>query len=479
LSAQTAESPRTSAEDTDAGTELRRSLGVTDCTLLVIGAMVGTGIFLTTGSVAEALPSPWLILLAWLLGGVFALCGALTYAELGACFPRAGGHYVYMREAYGPLCGFLDGWLSFAVSFPCSIAFMAVGISQYLSYFFGVFAADNVLAQISGLGVTVTIHGGHIPALACVVGLTAVNCLALRVGSSTQNALTVLKIVCLVGLTALGLACGKGAFSRLGAHPSGLTGAGILPGLAGALIGVSFAYFGWDAATYMAAEARQPQRTLPRALARGTIIVIALYLVFNLALLYLVPVAKMPGSANIAQDAAAVVVGRAGAAVVSVVIIVCIVGALNATIMIGPRIYYAMAKDGLFFRSLARAHPRFRVPATAMIVQGIWTCAIIITSTFASILIYSVFALLVLSTATAAAVFVLRARRPDIARPYRTWGYPVVPAIYCLGSLGILVNMLIHDPHQSAWSLVAVALGIPIYLYWHFRGKRGNRSVED
>lgn len=457
--------------------ELTRSLGLTDCALLVIGSMVGTGIFLTTGSVAKALPSPWLIQIAWLLGGVLALAGALTYAELGATFPRAGGHYVYMREAYGPLCGFLDGWVSFVVTFPCSIAFMAMGLSEYLSRFFPVLGSANVLAQANLHWTTITLHGGHLPALLAILGLTGLNCLALRVGSTTQNALTALKMACLVGLTVLGLASGQGAWARLATAPAEPVGISILPALAGALIGVSFAYLGWDAATYMAAEARQPQRTLPRSLAAGTLIVIAIYLMFNLALLYLVPVARMSGAPNVAQEAAAVVLGRAGAAVISAVIIVCILGAMNATIMVGPRIYYAMAKDGLFFRSLARIHPRFKVPTTAIIVQGIWTCLIVVTSTFASILVYSVFALLLLSTGTAVALFVLRAKRPEADRPYRAWGYPAVPAVYCLGSVGILANTLVQQPRQSAWSLLAVALGVPVYLYWRFKPRPGGRDA--
>lgn len=444
--------------------DLTRGLGFSDCTLLIIGNMVGMGIFLTTGNVAEALPSPLLILIAWLVGGLFALAGALTYAELGAALPRAGGHYVYMREAYGPFFGFLDGWVSFAVAFPCSIAFMAMGLSKYLSYFSPVFASENIIAQITIPGITITLHGGHFPALACILGLTVVNCLALRVGSITQNLLTALKIICLVGLTVLGLVSGKGAWSRFAWQAKGVTGGSVLPALAGALIGVSFAYLGWDAATYMAAEARRAQRTIPRSLAAGTIIVTALYVLFNLALLYIVPAGQMRGSANVAQDAAALILGRAGAAITSAAIIVCILGAMNATIMIGPRIYYAMAKDGLFFSSLSYVHPRFKVPTTAIIVQGVWTCIIVVTGTFTGILIYSVFAILVLSTATAAAVFVLRARRPKLERPYRTWGYPLVPAIYCVGSLGILTRMLVHDPQQSAWSLVAVALGVPVYL---------------
>ncbi len=452
---------------------LARSLSVTDCTLLVVGNMVGTGIFLTTGFVAQDLPAPWLILIVWLVGGIFALAGALTYAELGARFPRAGGHYVYMREAYGPFLGFLDGWLSFVASFPCSIAFMAVGLAEYLSFFFPAFSSENVIATAHILGYQLTLHGGHIPAVAAIAVLTAVNCYGLRVGSTTQNVLTALKILCVVGLALAALGSGKGSWARLAAQPGALSGAAVLPALAGALIGVSFAYFGWDAATYMAAEAREPQRAIPRSLAAGTILVVAMYLLYNLSLLYAVPLSRLAGAPNAAQEAASATLGRAGVAVTSAVILLCIAGALNATIMIGPRIYYAMAKDGVFFRSLARVHPKYKVPVTSTVVQGIWSCIIVLTGTFETILTACVFALLVLSTITAAAVFVLRATRPAEPRPYSTWGYPVVPAIYCLGSLGILINTLVHQPAQSALSIIAVVVGVPIYLYWRSRTQRG------
>ncbi|MBU4285675.1 MAG: amino acid permease, partial [Verrucomicrobia bacterium] len=335
---------------------MRRQLGLTDCILLVIGTMVGTGIFLTTGSVAGVLHSPYLVLVAWLLGGFFALAGALTYAELSACFPQSGGHYVFMREAYGPFWGFLDGWLSFVVSFPCFLAFMAMGLSEYAGFFCPALTAEHAVIRFSLAGAAVTIHGGHLTALAVITVLTVLNCLGLRAGRNVQNTLTVLKIGCLVFLPALIFASGKGSWSHF-AFPEDVFSGGLFPAMAGALIGVTFAYSGWDASTYMAGEVRRPRQSVPRSLAVGTVLVTALYLIFNLALLYQVPASRMSVTGNVTQEAAEGVLGRAGAGITSGIVLVTILGAINATIMIGPRVYYAMATDGLFFRRLSRVHP--------------------------------------------------------------------------------------------------------------------------
>jgi len=452
----------------------RAQLSVTDATLLVIGSMVGTGIFLTTGGVAEALPCGWMILAAWVIGGVFALCGSLTFAELGAMLPRAGGHYVYIREAYGDLAGFLDGWVSFLVAFPCSIAFMAVGVSRYLAHYCPFFTDTNILARIVLPWCELTLNGSHIPALLAVVALTLINCMGLRTGSATENALTVLKVVCLLGLPLIAFALFKGDWSNFTQCSAGRSPE-MLRGMAGALIGISFAYRGWDAPTYMSHEIDKPRRVLPRSLVMGTAMVAVIYLVFNAGLLYVLPMERLAGSANAARDAALMLMGEAGGSVVAAVIIVSILGAMHATVMVGPRIYYAMARDGLFFKTLGRLHPRSNVPVAAIAAQGVWTCAIMLTGTFSGILTYTVFAILVLSTATAAAVFVLRARRPGESRPYRTLGYPVVPALYCLGSLAIMVNAVVSNPAGCAYGLVALAAGIPAFLFW--RRKRGRPTM--
>ncbi|UCC67516.1 MAG: amino acid permease [Armatimonadota bacterium] len=439
--------------------KLQRRLGFTDCTFLVVGSMVGSGIFLTTGHIAGTLSAPWLILLAWLLGGVMALTGALTYAELGASLPRAGGHYAYLREAYGPLVGFLDGWLSFIASFPGSIAFVALGMVAYLPADWG----GQSLFTAEVVGFEWTVHSKHLIAIGIILGLSLINALGVRPGSSTQNVLTALKIAALVGIAGFGISSGRGLWHNLTAGGLPSVGQVGLAGFGVALIGVSFAYLGWDASTYMAAEVRQPQRNLPRSLAVGTVMVVGLYFAFNLALLYGLPVAEMAGSDNVTRDAVSGLLGPQFTGLVAVAILICILGSLNATIMVGPRIYYAMARDRLFPRALGSVNRLTRVPVAAIGAQALWACVIVLSATLGRILAFTVLVIWLLSALTGAAVFVLRRRRPDLTRPYRTWGYPWVPALFCLSSLALATNHLLRIPADLLWLAGFLAAGLLVY----------------
>jgi APA family basic amino acid/polyamine antiporter len=435
---------------------LRRGLGLGDCTLLVVGSMVGSGIFLTNAHIAASLPSAWLILSAWLLGGLMALTGALSYAELGASLPRAGGHYVYLREAYGPLVGFFDGWLSFVASFPGSIAFVALALLAYMpnSWTGGPLFAANVFGLEWALGSRQLIAAG------IILGLSGINGLGLRAGAGTQNLLTGLKIAALLGIAAFALASGRGRWENLaaGAH----VGIG-LAGLGGALVGVSFSYLGWDAATYMAAETKRPQLNIPRSLALGTLGVVLLYLLFNIGVLYGVGAREMAGVENPTQLAVARLLGPGWSGLLTAVILVCILGSLNATVMVGPRIYYAMSRDGLFPRPLGSVGARTGVPVAAIAAQAIWACVIVFSATLGRILAFTVLVIWLLSAITGAAVFVLRVRRPQLERPYQVWGYPIVPAIFCLSSLGLAVNHLRNTPADLLWLVGFLAAGVPVY----------------
>jgi APA family basic amino acid/polyamine antiporter len=441
--------------DTPPG-QLHRGLGLADCVLLVVGSMVGSGIFLTNSQVASALPSPTLIILAWLLGGGLALTGALTYAELGASLPGAGGHYVYLREAYGRFVGFLDGWLSFVASFPGSIAFVALGLLTYLP---ASWSGDPLFAtRVACLEWAV--GSNQLIAIAIILGLSAVNAAGLRAGSTTQNVLTAAKIAALLAIAGLGLFSGRGDwghFSATGAA-SGLGAFGI------ALIGISFSYLGWDASTYMAAETREPQRTIPRSLALGTILVVALYVVFNIVLFYGLSAREVATAGNPTQDAISQFLGPASANFVGVIILISILGSLNATIMVGPRIYFSMARDGLFPSAFGSVHPGTKVPALAIMAQAVWACVIVLCATLGRILAFTVLVIWVLSAATGAAVFVLRRRRPDLPRPYRVWGYPVIPAIFCLSSLTLALNHLRNTPSDLLWLVGFLTAGVPVYL---------------
>ena len=458
----TSPSPETTAaarEGKAGPVHLQRGLSLADCMLLVVGSMVGSGIFLTTGQIAGALPAAWLILVAWAAGGAIALAGALTYAELGAALPRAGGHYVYLREAYGPLVGFLDGWLSFVASFAGSIAFVALGLILYLPAAWG----GHDLFSVELAGARWAVGSSQAVAIGIVVVLSSLNALGLRVGSGAQNLLTALKIAALVGICALGLLSGRGHWENLGLGGALGSGAAGLAEFGIALIGVSFAYLGWDAATYMAAEVRQPQRSLPRSLLLGTLVVVGLYLAFNVVLLYGLPAAELAGSGNATREVVARLLGTGFADLLTLAIFVCVLGSLNATIMVGPRIYYAMAQDGLFPKLLGSVNRRTRVPVAAIFAQAAWSCVILLSATLGRILAFTVLVIWLLSAITGAAVFVLRRRRPDLARPYRAWGYPWVPGFFCLASLALTVNHLVHSPRDLLWLGGFLIAGLPVY----------------
>lgn len=451
--------------------DLRRGLRLGDCVLLVVGSMIGSGVFLTTGQIAEALPSAWLILLAWLLGGAMALTGALTYAELGASLPRAGGHYVYLREAYGPFVGFLDGWLSFVASFPGSIAFVALGLVAYLPASW----SGSTIFSTQVLGLDWTFGSTQAIAIGVVLGLSLVNGLGLRAGAGAQNLLTAVKIAALAAITALGLLFARGNWGNLslgGGADWNLAGMGV------ALIGVSFAYLGWDASTYMAAETDEPQRTIPRSLALGTLVVVGLYLVFNLTLVYGMSVGELVGADNPTREVLANSAGSGLAQVTSTVILICILGSLNATVMVGPRIYYAMARDGLFPRALGSVHPTARVPVAAIAAQALWSCVIVICATLGRILAFTVLVIWLLSAITGAAVFVLRRRRPDLVRPYKVWGYPWVPGLFCLSSVALTANHLRQTPGDALWLIGFLAAGVPVYYALRGRTGGGRRGMD-
>ncbi len=444
--------------------ELRRGLRCCDCIMLVVGSMIGSGIFLTTGQIAEALRAPWLILAAWLVGGAMALAGALSYAELGASFPQAGGHYVYLREAYGGFAGFLDGWLSFVASFPGSLAFIGLGLVAYLPAAW----SGHTIFSVEVLGLDWTVESRHLIAVGIILGLSTINALGLRMGSGTQNLLAALTIAALLGFAALGLGSGRGQwghFTLAEGEGAGLAGMGL------ALIGVSFACLGWDAATYMAAEVREPQRVLPRSLGLATLLVLALYLLFNAALLYALPASELAGSENAAAAAGGLLFGPGFGGVLALAIIICILGSLNATTMVGPRIYYAMARDGLFPRLLGSVNRVTRVPVAAILAQGLWASVIVLSATLGRILAFTVLVIWLLSAVTAGAVFVLRWRRPGLERPYRTWGYPWVPALFCLFSLALAANRLWHAPADLLWLAGFLAAGVPVYLALRRRGR--------
>ena len=431
----------------------RGTLGVADSALLVVGSIVGAGIFFVSPSVAQAVKSPAAFLGAWLLGGAVALAGALTNGELGGLFPRSGGEYVYLREAYGPALGFLSGWTSFWIGFPGSIAALASGFGTSMA---GMLHLAHPSAPVA-IG------------LLSIAGLTILNSLGLQAGKWAQNALSATKLAAFAVLLALGLVFGGDAgglvpFAVLGDRPSGL---------AVALIPVMFAYAGWNSATYVTGEMRDPARGLGRALAIGTGLCVALYLAVNVVYLRAMPLADLAHEAEPARAAAARLGGAAAAAALSPLVAVCVLSSLHATVLVGPRIYKAMADDGLFPSPLRRTSSSTGAPVLALAAQGVVAAVELVSGSFDQLLTFAMFGIVAFSTLTVASVFVLRVRRPDAPRPFRVPAYPLVPGLFVAINAWVLWSVLQyawgvaqrreHGSLEALLSLAIVLAGVPAY----------------
>lgn len=454
--------------------ELKRELGFFDATMLIAGSTIGIGIFVTTGFIAQNLPSPGGILLIWLLGGLLALAGALSCAELSASFPYAGGDYIYLREAYGTLIAFLSGWSSFLVTFSGSIAALAVGFTAFMTYFFPILSQDRALFSLEMLGFRLPLSLGHFFSILVVLALSTIHYFGVREGSRLQNVLTVLKIGALIGIILLGVFLGKGDVGHFSpffdlAKMKDWTAFGV------ACIPVIFAYAGWNAVIYMAGEVKEPDRNLPRALLWANLLVILLYLSLNAVYLYGVPVEEMQGALRVSEVATTALFGYQTSALITAIITISILGALNVSVMAGPRVYFAMAQDGIFFRRLTRIHPRFHTPTNAIILQALWSSILILTGTFDALFTYVSVIIAIFSALTVGALLVLRINRPELRRPYKIWGYPLVPVLFILANLGIALATLWEKPLDALRGVGIVGLGIPAYLFWS-RSKFSDRG---
>jgi APA family basic amino acid/polyamine antiporter len=443
-----------------------RCLGVGSITAIVVGTMIGSGIFIVPATVAAGLKSPLLMLAVWVAGGIACMFGALSLAELAAAFSsETGGIYVFLREVYGPLVGFLFGWALLLVIDTGTIATLSLAFStKYLPYFIPLSPVGQKAAGVL-----------------FILFLVAVNYVGVRQGALLQNALTALKFAALSGIIVAVFLFAKGDWGHLGTPgPSGL-GGGLVGQFGLALVAALWAYKGFEVSTFNAGETKDPSRTIPLGLIAGCGLVTLLYILANVAYLYAVPAPEMALSDRIAADAMNLAVGAVGASIVAFIILFSILGAANGHVLTGPRVYYAMAKDGLFFRKLAEVHPRFRTPHVALLIVGAWSIALSLgpSGKFEEMLKFAVFGAWIFLGLAVLGVFILRKKRPDLPRPYRTWGYPVTPAVFVLAALFILVNTLI----QSFWNAFAVlafiALGVPAYLYWNRKRKRAALKTED
>lgn len=432
---------------------LERTLGLRNGVMIVVGNVVGAGIFTTSGFLAQNVGGPLEFMGIWAIGGLLTLFGALTYAELGAMFPRAGGDYQYLKEAYGPWAGFTLGWVIFWVITPGSSAALAIALIEYLP----AFPEDPLGRDLAACGV-----------IAAVAGL---NILGTRKAGAAQDVLTIAGIGAIVALVVAGFAAGEGSLEHFVADGAPGEGEG---SLGGAFIAVIFTYSGWFAAAYLGGELKNPGRTVPASLAIGTLAVMVLYVLVNAVYLYAVPVGGMAGAKNVALVAAERMFGQAGALPVAIAISLAIASCINANVMTGARVCYAMSRDGLFFELLGRVHPRFGTPHVAVAAQSAIAVALVFAGTFETLLSWVVIAMLVSSVFTGAAVYVLRFRKPGIERPYRVMGYPVVPALFMASYVWIAGAIAVDQPTLVFSGLILAASGLPFYAVWTRRRRSGS-----
>ena len=442
---------------------LVRSLGAVDGALITIGASVGSGIFLTTGDIARLCPQPSLILGLWAAGGLFALAGALAYAELGAMFPRAGGQYQFLKEAYGPLWGFLFGWTSFLVIMTGGVAAIAVGFGEYLGAFVPSLGSGVELLSLKLPGVRWTVTGPQLTAAVSVLALTAVNWLGVREGALVQNIATALKFGALLVLVGIGLGAPAPVAPAWGAP---LPPGSFVAALGLGLVAVLWTYDGWYVLTFSAGEMRRPERTLPRGLVLGVAAVAMLYLAINWVYLRTLDVPTLARTSRVGEAAAAALLGPGAARAVTLVILLSMFGCLAANVLCCARIYLPMAEDGLFFRRLARIHPRHRTPSSSLLAQGVLAAAIALSGTYAELYTTVVFAGVLFHAATAAAVFVLRRTCPEAERPFRAWGYPWTTGAFVVVCLVVASVTLVQAPVRSVLGLGLIAAGLPAYAFW-------------
>jgi len=496
--------------------EFVKGLGLTSATTLVMGSMIGSGIFIVSAEIARLVDSPVLLIAAWVVTGFMTITGALAYGELAAMMPHAGGQYVYLRESLGPLWGFLYGWTMYLVIQTGTIAAVGVAFGKFLGVFFSSISSANWIWHIAHVppirigpmvlgNMDVGLNTQNLMAILMVVFLSVLNIFGVKTGAAVQNVFTFAKTAALLGLVLLGVFLGRNAqamAANFGAnfwrnagwsalHPVqvGVGGpialVGIITIVAVAQVGSLFSADAWNNVTFTAGEVRNPQRNLPLALALGTGAVILLYVLANFVYLAVLPLAGDASGTTILargiqyakEDRVATAVmqqvfGSAGAQIMAAAILVSAFGCNNGLILAGARVYYAMAKNGLFFRSAARLHPKYHTPAHSLVMQCVWTCILCISGSYGQLLDYIIFAVLVFYILTIAGLFVLRVKRPDEPRPYRAIGYPVLPAIYILMAVFIDVVLLRYKPQYTWPGLIIVLLGIPVFFLWSKRNQQ-------
>jgi APA family basic amino acid/polyamine antiporter len=502
---------------TNQQTELVKGLGLFDCTMIVAGSMIGSGIYIVSADIAREVQSPSLLVVVWVLSGVMTLIGALSYGELAAAMPQAGGQYVYLRESLGPLWGFLYGWTMLLVIQTATIAAVAIAFAKFTAILIPWFSSNDWIWKAGTFGpwhlwfgnlgpYTVGLNRQSLLAILSIVFITWINTRGLRPGAIVQNIFTVTKIGALAGLVLLAFLFSGGAGGAAANFTNFWRNAGLslmhpfppenptwmigtITLVAVAMVGSLFAADAWNNITFTAGEVKNPSRNLPLSLALGTFIVISLYTLANVAYLKVLPLEGTPNGASalargiqyaagdrVATAAVEVIIGPIAAAVMAVAILISSFGCNNGLILSGARIYYAMAKDKLFFHSVGKVN-RYHAPAAALIAQCIWASILCLSGTYNQLLNFLIFAVLIFYILTLLGLFLLRRTRPDMNRPYRAFGYPILPAIYILMALFIEVQLLRYKPEYTWPGLIIVLIGVPVYFLWKFgEGSGGVRK---
>lgn len=449
------------------GNELTRDIGLFSATVLVVANMIGTGIFTTSGFIMAELGSPVALLLCWIFGGIFALCGALCYGELGAAFPHAGGEYVYLREGFGKLTAFLSGWISLIVGFSAPIAAAAIAFATYTTGFVPVPANLKYTFTLFDTNI-LTISPVTILAIAATIILSLIHYHSLRIGSRVQNALTLFKISIIIIFITAGFFLGQGSSSHFAGE---FSFASLFQSkFAISLIFVSFAYSGWNAAAYIGSEIKNPAKNIPLALFAGTLIVLVLYLLLNALYIYALPPGQMNGVLEIGAKSAASLFGSDIGKYFSGAIAVGILSALSAMIMTGPRVYYAMSRDGVFFELFGRVDKNYKTPAFSIFLQATIAIIMILTSSFEKLLIYIGFTLAIFSMLTVLGLIILRLKNRAPLSAYKTFGYPLTPFIFITGNLCIACFSIYSRPLASLCGLITIGLGV--FVFFYFRRKK-------
>ena len=491
--------------------ELVKGLGLLDATMIVIGSMIGSGIFIVSADIARQVNSPGLLLMVWLVTGLMTMIGALSYGELAAAMPRAGGQYVYLRESLGSLWGFLYGWSMLLVIQTATIAAVAIAFAKFTGVLFPWFSSSAWIWKLGSLGpyklwfgelgpYNVGLNTQNLLAILSIVFLTWVNTRGLRTGAMVQNVFTFAKTGALVGLIVLGFLFATGVAQSVNftdfwrhaslsaTHPylvgSEMMWIGTLTLIGVAMVGSLFAADAWNNVTFTAAEVKNPSRNLPVSLALGTGIVTLIYVMASLSYLNVLPLTGHPtagtalerGIQFAAEDrvgtaVAEVIFGSSGASIMAIAIMISTFGCNNGLILAGARIYYAMARDGLFFQRVGTVN-QHHTPGTALLVQCLWASALCLSGTYSQLLDFIIFAVMVFYILTISGLFVLRWRRPELPRPYRAFGYPVLPALYLVLAVFIEVQLLRYKPQYTWPGLIIVALGIPVYFLWRHTSSR-------